>query len=81
MTQSHKGGKATFDLSWKRHSLSNVVPFKCGALPALFERDPMREEDTHIDKHRRRDEYSATLREQARKMRFLTEEQFTSKHW
>ncbi|XP_067933343.1 uncharacterized protein [Watersipora subatra] len=70
--------KNNFDLSWKKHSLSTVNPFKCGALPALFERDPVHEEEVHVDKHRRRDEYSTTLREHARKMRFLSQEQFTN---
>ena len=71
--------KVNYDLSWKTHALSTIVPFKCGALPALFERDPVHEEEVHIDKHRRRDQYSANIRDRASKMRFLTQEQFASK--
>ena len=68
-----------YDMSWRRAKLSDIHPFKCGALPALFERDPAREEYVHADKHRRRAQYSSSLREHMQKMKLLSQQDFIGK--
>ncbi|KAF6022805.1 hypothetical protein EB796_018907 [Bugula neritina] len=66
-----------YNLSWKKYQMCDIFPFKAGALPSMFERDPVRERDSYIYKQRRRDQYGRFRREQAANMKFLSPDEFT----